>query len=57
MLLSPERRKEISSLGGKTAHAKGVAHRWTSDEAREAGKKGSKRMHELWKLKKEKEYD
>lgn len=38
--LTPERRKEISSLGGKSAHAKGTAHKWTSEEAMEAGRKG-----------------
>lgn len=32
--------REICSKGGKAAHAKGTAHRWTSEEAREAGRKG-----------------
>jgi general stress protein YciG len=32
--------REIASQGGRAAHAKGVAHRWTSEEAREAGRKG-----------------
>ncbi len=31
--MSPERRKEIASLGGKRAHEKGTAHRWDSEEA------------------------
>lgn len=39
-VLDPERRSEISSRGGRAAHAKGTAHKWTSDEAREAGSKG-----------------
>lgn len=26
-----ERRKEIASLGGKAAHARGTAHRWTPE--------------------------
>lgn len=30
----------IASLGGKSAHAQGKAHRWTSEEARLAGRKG-----------------
>ena len=34
------RQKEIASLGGKAAHAKGTAHQWTSDEAKEAGRRG-----------------
>lgn len=35
-----EKQKAIASLGGKAAHAKGTAHKWTSEEARAAGKKG-----------------
>lgn len=27
-------------MGGKAAHAKGTAHKWTSDTARAAGRKG-----------------
>lgn len=38
--MDPEKQKAIASLGGRTAHQQGVAHRWTSDEAREAGRKG-----------------
>jgi general stress protein YciG len=34
------RQREIASMGGKAAHAKGLAHEWTSEEAREAGRKG-----------------
>lgn len=34
------RQRAIASKGGKAAHAKGTAHEWTSDEAREAGRKG-----------------
>lgn len=30
----------IASKGGRSAHQKGVAHRWTPEEAREAGRKG-----------------
>lgn len=36
----------IASLGGKAAHAKGTAHRFTSQEAREAGRKGGKAMRQ-----------
>jgi hypothetical protein len=36
--LTVERRKEIASLGGLAAHKKGVAHTFTSEEARKAGK-------------------
>jgi general stress protein YciG len=38
--LDPEKQKEIARLGGKAAHAQGKAHEFTSEEAREAGKKG-----------------
>jgi uncharacterized protein len=31
---------EIASKGGRTAHEKGTAHEWTSEEARAAGRKG-----------------
>jgi hypothetical protein len=39
--LSPERRREISAKGGKAAHAQGKAHRFTSQEAMIAGKRGA----------------
>lgn len=39
--MSPEKQKEIASRGGKSAHLKGTAHTWTSEEAREAGRKGA----------------
>jgi hypothetical protein len=38
--MSPEKRREIASKGGRTAHEIGMAHQWDSDEARAAGKKG-----------------
>jgi general stress protein YciG len=38
--MDPQRVSEIASMGGKAAHAQGVAHEWTADEAREAGRKG-----------------
>ena len=34
------RQREIASKGGKAAHQKGTAHEWTSEEAREAGRRG-----------------
>lgn len=34
------KQREIASKGGKAAHAKGTAHEFTSEEAREAGRKG-----------------
>ncbi len=38
--MSPEKQKQIASEGGRAAHKLGVAHEWSSDEARKAGKKG-----------------
>ncbi len=38
--MDPERQREIASKGGRAAHRAGTAHRFTSDEAREAGRKG-----------------
>jgi len=34
--MSPERRKEIAAMGGVTAHKLGVAHSFTSAEAKAA---------------------
>lgn len=39
--LNQNRRREIASKGGKVAHAKGTAHEWSSEEAREAGRKAA----------------
>jgi general stress protein YciG len=41
-LMEPKKRREIASKGGKAAHAKGTAHRWTSEKAKIAGRKGGK---------------
>lgn len=38
--MDPEKQRAIASKGGKTAHAKGVAHKWTSATAKLAGGKG-----------------
>ncbi len=40
-----ERRKEISSKGGRAAHAQGKAHQFTREEAQAAGRKGGKAHH------------
>ena len=41
------KQRDIASKGGKAAHQKGSAHEWTSDEAREAGRKGGMASHRL----------
>ena len=38
--MDPEKQRAIASKGGKAAHAKGTAHEFTPEEAREAGRKG-----------------
>ena len=35
-----DRQREIASQGGRAAHRDGTAHEFTSEEAREAGRKG-----------------
>lgn len=43
--MDPQRQKEIASLGGRAAHKMGVAHEWSSEEARQAGRKGGQNSH------------
>jgi len=43
-LMDKQRRKEIAAMGGKAAQAKGTAHRLTIENAREAGKKGGRKV-------------
>lgn len=38
--MDPAKQREIASEGGKAAHEKGTAHEFSSEEAREAGRKG-----------------
>lgn len=46
-----DKQREIARKGGKAAHAKGVAHTWTSEEAREAGRKGGSAPRPLQRAK------
>jgi len=39
--MTEEQRQAFHSLGGRTAQAKGTAHRWTPEEASAAGRKGA----------------
>lgn len=43
--MDPAKQREIASKGGKAAHQKGTAHEWTSEEARDAGRKGGIASH------------
>lgn len=38
--MDPERQRQIASQGGRSAHERGTAHKFTVDEARAAGRKG-----------------
>jgi len=55
--MTPEKQRAIASKGGKTAHTRGTAHKWTSDEAQEAGKRGGKIRAENAKKRKEEATD
>lgn len=39
------KQRDIASKGGRAAHQKGTAHEWTSEEARDAGRKGGIASH------------
>ncbi len=41
--MDPQKQREISRKGGRKAHEKGTAHEFSSEEAREAGRKGGSR--------------
>jgi len=51
--MSPERQREIASMGGINAHKLGVAHQWDRQQAMEAGRKGGKRSGEIRKSSRE----
>jgi general stress protein YciG len=38
--MTAEQRSRIAGQGGKAAHLYGTAHKWTPEEAREAGRIG-----------------
>lgn len=43
--LPPERRQEIASKGGVAARARGTAYRFSTEQAKEAGRKGGLAKH------------
>lgn len=45
--LTPEKRKEIAKMGAKALHDLGLAHKFTSEEAKIAGKLGGIRSGEV----------
>jgi uncharacterized protein len=44
--MDPEKQRRIASEGGRAAHRQGVAHEWSSEEARNAGRKGGQSSRE-----------
>jgi general stress protein YciG len=40
-----DKQREIAAKGGRAAHEKGTAHRWSEEEAKEAGRKGGAASH------------
>ncbi|MGB9619973.1 MAG: KGG domain-containing protein [Armatimonadota bacterium] len=43
--MDPEKQRDIARMGGRAAHARGTAHKWTGEEARVAGRKGGEASH------------
>lgn len=43
--MDENKQRDIASEGGKAAHEKGTAHEFSSEEAREAGRKGGQNSH------------
>lgn len=44
-VMDKDRQRAIASAGGRAAHKLGKAHTFTTEEAREAGRKGGKARH------------
>jgi len=42
--MDEQKQREIASKGGRAAHEQGAAHEFTSEEAREAGRKGGEEV-------------
>lgn len=42
--MDPTVHKAIAAKGGRIAHARGTAHRWTFEEAQEAGRLGGRAL-------------
>jgi len=42
--MDPQRQRELARKGGRMAHEKGAAHRFTTEEASAAGRKGGQRV-------------
>jgi hypothetical protein len=49
--MTKAKKQEIASKGGKAAHALGVAHQWTHEEAQVAGRKGGAKSRRRGKKK------
>jgi len=45
--MAPDKQRAIASKGGRSAHEKGTAHRFTTNEARDAGRQGGIRSGQI----------
>ena len=43
--MDDDKQRQIAAEGGRAAHEKGTAHEFSSQEAREAGRKGGEASH------------
>lgn len=43
--MSKKKQRQIASMGGKAVHALGLAHRWTKETAKAAGRKGGNQQY------------
>lgn len=43
--MDDEKQRQIAAEGGRASHEKGTGHEFTSQEAREAGRKGGEASH------------
>jgi hypothetical protein len=48
--MDPEKHKAIASMGGRAVHQLGLAHEFTSEEARIAGAKGGKAIKNRYRF-------
>jgi hypothetical protein len=44
--MTPEQKKKIAAMGGRTAHQRGTAHEFTPESGREAGRRGGRAVSE-----------
>lgn len=55
--MTPEERAELGARGGNRAHELGTAHKWTVDEAHDAGRLGGRTTQKKKRKKAEEDDD